>query len=105
MISKNKEYYTISEVADHFQIAPSVLRYWETQFKHLKPKKVRKRRYYTKKDIAMVKRIYDLLYIQKMTIEGAIREMDIQKENNNAKENILLEIKKDLNNILNDLKE
>jgi DNA-binding transcriptional MerR regulator len=103
MAEGKKEYYTISEVADRMAIAASVLRYWETQFRQLRPKKVRKRRYYTGRDIELVERIHELLYTDKMTIEGARLELEKQSEKIAKRNNILLEIKKDLNNILDDL--
>lgn len=109
MMDGKKNYYTISEVAENFNIAASVLRYWETQFKQLKPKKMRKRRYYTMKDIELVKRIYELLYERRMTIDGARKELSEQSinkcihVNDDNKDKILLEIKKDLSNILEDL--
>lgn len=96
---QKKQYYTISEVAEYFNIASSVLRYWETQFKQLKPKKVQKRRYYTSKDISVVEAIYKLLYVHKMTIEGARQELLKSRTN----DHILLEIKKELRIILDDL--
>ncbi len=103
MLGEKKEYFTIGEVAELMSIAASVLRYWETQFKVLRPKKVRKRRYYTRRDIELVKRIHNLLYEQKMTIDGARKELENQEEKIDKRNNILLEIKKDLYNILDDL--
>ena len=67
-----KLYYSISEVADMFGVEPHVLRYWESEFKQLGPKKNRAgRRIYRKSDIATLKRIHFLLKDKKYTIEGA----------------------------------
>ena len=53
-----------------------VLRYWETEFTELKPQKNRAgNRIYKEKDIKLIKRIIDLLYNQKYTIEGARQKL------------------------------
>lgn len=68
----SKLYYSIGEVADLFDVNRSLLRYWEGEFKQLKPrKKGRGSRLYTKEDILLINRIYDLLKTKGYTIEGA----------------------------------
>lgn len=65
---------TISEVADDLQIPQHVLRFWETKFPQVKPlKRGGGRRYYRPEDIALLRRISDLLYIQGYTIRGVQR--------------------------------
>ena len=64
-------YFGISEVAQMCQLENHVIRYWEKQFPMLSPQKRKGRRYFTKKDLLMVKQIKDLLYVQGFTIEGA----------------------------------
>lgn len=65
---------TISEVADDLQIPQHVLRFWETKFPALKPlKRGGGRRYYRPEDIALLRRISDLLYTQGYTIKGVQR--------------------------------
>lgn len=67
-----KLYYSIGEVSEMTGLDPHVLRYWETEFEQLKPKKNRAgRRVYMYEDIEMVKRIQFLLREEKYTIEGA----------------------------------
>ncbi len=67
-----KLYYSISEVADMFGVEPHVLRYWESEFRHLAPKKNRAgRRIYRQSDIRTLKKIHFLLKERKYTIEGA----------------------------------
>lgn len=67
-----KLYYSISEVADMTELEPHVLRYWETEFEALRPKKNRAgNRVYTERDIEIVRRIRHLLRDEKYTIEGA----------------------------------
>jgi DNA-binding transcriptional MerR regulator len=65
---------TISEVADDLKIPQHVLRFWETKFPQLKPlKRGGGRRYYRPEDVALLKRISDLLYTQGYTIKGVQR--------------------------------
>lgn len=65
---------TISEVADDLHIPQHVLRFWETRFSQVKPlKRGGGRRYYRPDDIALLKRISDLLYTQGYTIKGVQR--------------------------------
>lgn len=65
---------TISEVAEDLHIPQHVLRFWETKFPQLKPlKRGGGRRYYRPEDIALLRRISDLLYTQGYTIKGVQR--------------------------------
>jgi len=65
---------TISEVADELHIPQHVLRFWETKFPLVKPlKRGGGRRSYRPDDIALLRRISDLLYIQGYTIKGVQR--------------------------------
>ncbi|MGE5176460.1 MAG: MerR family transcriptional regulator [Hyphomicrobiales bacterium] len=71
-----KLYYSISEVSDLVGVKPHVLRYWETQFKMLRPKKGRGgARMYKKRDIEILFDIKQLLYDQRFTIAGARRKI------------------------------
>lgn len=65
---------TISEVADELHIPQHVLRFWETKFPQVRPlKRGGGRRYYRPDDIALLRRISDLLYTQGYTIRGVQR--------------------------------
>src|SRR5579875_3154982 len=65
---------TISEVADELQIPQHVLRFWETKFPQVHPlKRGGGRRYYRPDDIALLRRISGLLYVQGYTIKGVQR--------------------------------
>ncbi len=67
-----KLYYSIAEVSNITGLKPYVLRYWETEFRELKPAKNRAgNRIYKKSDIRIIFLIKRLLYQQKYTIEGA----------------------------------
>lgn len=71
-ILKQKLYYSISEVSELFQLNASSLRYWETEFSHINPRKNKKGdRFYTAEDIKKLQLIYFLLRQRKYTIEGA----------------------------------
>lgn len=67
-----KLYYSIGEVSELTGLEQHVLRYWESEFEELTPRKNRAgRRVYTDEDIAMVRRVHHLLKEEKYTIEGA----------------------------------
>ena len=67
-----KYYYTIGEVSNLLNVKPHVIRYWESEFTWIKPKKNSGRiRKYSEKQVLLLRKIYDLLYNQRYTIEGA----------------------------------
>lgn len=71
-----KLYYSISEVSELTGLAPHVLRYWESEFDELHPKKNRAgNRVYTDDDIQTLRRIHSLLKDDKYTLEGARQAM------------------------------
>jgi DNA-binding transcriptional MerR regulator len=68
----DKLYFKIGEVSDLLGVEPYVLRYWETEFTTLSPKKSGTgHRLYRRKDVELLLRIKHLLYEKKFTIEGA----------------------------------
>jgi DNA-binding transcriptional MerR regulator len=76
MKSSQKLYYSIGEVSDLIKVKPHVLRYWETQFPVLSPKKNRAgNRTYRVRDIKLLVAIRSLLYERKYTIAGARRKL------------------------------
>ena len=65
---------TISEVSAELDIQQHVLRFWESKFSQVKPlKRGGRRRYYRPEDIALLRRIRDLLYTEGYTIRGVQR--------------------------------
>ena len=63
---------TISEVADELDVQQHVLRFWETKFSQVKPlTRGGGRRYYRPEDIAVLKKVYHILYKEGYTIKGA----------------------------------
>lgn len=62
---------TISEVSEELDVPQHVLRFWEGKFSQVRPlKRGGGRRYYRPEDIALLKRIRDLLYSEGYTIKG-----------------------------------
>ncbi len=67
-----KKYFTIGEVADDLGVATSLIRFWESEFDIIKPKKNRKgNRQFTKEDIKNVKLIFHLVKEKGYTLQGA----------------------------------
>ena len=92
MAKKKKElpsklYYSISEVAEHTDIKAHVLRYWESEFPTLKPRKTRTgARRYRQPDIDEILAIKDLLYQEGYKIAGAVKmRRQAKKAASNAK--------------------
>jgi len=72
----NKLYFRIGEVAKLAGVKPYVLRYWETEFPSIEPKKTgTNHRLYRRKDVETVLEIKRLLYDQRFTIEGARKHL------------------------------
>ena len=115
---KNKDSYkTISEVVKLLNInnqntnnQSHTLRYWETQFKQIKPIKIKNRRYYDNKNINILLKIQYLLKNQGMTINGVKKILDSNNLDIDDKEkkiinsfNIKFRINK-INNLIRNLK-
>jgi DNA-binding transcriptional MerR regulator len=102
-----KLFYSISEVAEMFHVNQSNLRFWEKEFKQLKPKRNTKgTRFYSPDDISVIKSIFYLVNEQKLTLEGAKRKLS-QKKDAVAKQSEVVErlklIRKELMGISNAL--
>ena len=102
-----KLYYTIGEVAKAFDVNTSFIRFWESEFSVIKPKKNAKgNRYFTKDDIKNIELIYHLVKERGYTLEGAkthlktnnkdtLENFDIIRKLNKVK-SALLELKANL---------
>ena len=104
-----KLYYSISEVRQITDLKQYVLRYWETEFPQLKPKKNNAgNRKYRKSDLKTINLIKDLLYNKKFTIEGARQYLAKKNDKSSTslkdRKNILNEIKFEIEDILNFIK-
>ena len=104
-----KRYYSIGEVSQLFGVKPSVLRFWEENFKELRPRKSGGgKRLYTQDDIKVIERIYHLTREEGYTLEGAEKALKQHTEQElvwNAQESSLFHqrlsrIQRKLKNIL-----
>jgi DNA-binding transcriptional MerR regulator len=114
----DKLYFRIGEVASLVGVEAYVLRYWETEFSALTPKKSGTgHRLYRRKDVELLLRIKHLLYEKRFTIEGARQHLhdeaktvsaqkkrapraEPQQQRSLFSEDPLPEIRKELNEIL-----
>ncbi|MBF1438899.1 MerR family transcriptional regulator [Hoylesella nanceiensis] len=90
-MNKNlKLYYSIGEVAKMFDINESTLRYWESEFPHLKPKTNSKNvRQYTEKDIEQIKVIYNLVKVRGFKLAAARKMLNENRKNVDKSADIL----------------
>ncbi len=100
----DKKYFSISEVSDLCSVKQHTLRFWENEFKELKPiTRKGNRRYYQKRDIQMIKKIQALLYEEGLTISGVKRNLSSTK-NNNSTNDFSGKIVEDLEKLLKAIK-
>lgn len=105
-LNKNKDlkmYYSISEVAEMFDVNETLLRYWEKEFPNIKPNKVgRGIRQYTKDDIEQVRLVHHLVKERGMTLQGA---RDAIKHDKHGMTNRKVEVIERLKSIRSELQE
>ena len=113
--SDTKLYYSISEASALTHIKAHVLRYWETQFKMLRPRKNKAgNRMYKKRDLKLILMIKELLYDQGFTISGAKKKLNDEKDairdqmeftfGDVDRAAVLLEMRRELEGLLKELK-
>ena len=74
-------YYSIQEVADHFAVNISAIRFWEKEFDNVNPKKTAGgTRQYTKDDVKQLEIVYHLVKEKGLKIEGARQELKSKKD-------------------------
>lgn len=99
-LSAEKLFYRISEVSQITGIKPYILRYWESEFPFLSPRKNRGGwRLYQKKDIETIISIKDMLYKDRYTIAGVKRRLS-RNNINGGNSNLIKRVKKELREIL-----
>lgn len=82
----DKLYFKIGEVSELLGVEPYVLRFWETEFPVLQPKKSGTgHRLYRRKDVELLLRIKHLLYEKRYTIEGARQSLQAEGRGNKTK--------------------
>ena len=81
VVIPNKLYFRIGEVAELAGVEPHVLRFWQSAFPQLAPRKSGTgQRLYRRKEVELVLLIKDLLYRQRFTIEGARKHLEAQTQ-------------------------
>ena len=104
-ISTDRLFYKIGDISNIADIEPHVLRYWESEFPFLKPRKNKTgQRIYTRKELELVLKIKNLLYKEKYTIAGVRKKFgnNTLRKNSVSMETIH-EVKKRLKEILDTL--
>jgi len=82
-----RRYFSIGEVADKFGVATSLIRFWESEFSTIRPKKNRKgNRQFTKNDVENIRLVYHLVKERGFTLNGA-KEM-LKSESNELQDKI-----------------
>jgi len=95
-----KLFYKIGEISQIAGLKPFVLRFWETEFPSLYPKKSEGgQRVYTKKELELVLEIKKLLYKEGLTIPGARKRLEERKPLKEIPQNTLGVVKKELEEI------
>lgn len=96
-MNQEQKKYKIGQAAEMLGLETYVLRFWETEFSQLRPKRSSKgQRYYTSEHLVLLRRIKKLLYEDKLTIDGArmrLEEQDIRSGALKEIKNDLLQIK------------
>jgi DNA-binding transcriptional MerR regulator len=82
-----KRYYSIGEVAKAFKVQPSLLRFWEKEFKEIQPKKKSSgTRKYTPEMVRTLQFIHHLVKEKGMTLEGAKKQLHLQATGDSKQE-------------------
>ena len=99
-----KKYFTIGEVAAEFGVATSLIRFWESEFDTIKPKKNRKgNRQFTKSDVEHIRLIYHLVKERGFTLQGAKEMLKNDAGTIQSKIDTIKSLK-DVRNFLSELK-
>jgi len=101
------KYYTIGEVSRMLDVKPYVLHFWEQQFPQLRPGRgPNNRRRYRPKEIGIIRRIRQLLWVERYTIEGARQRLEQESRGTDTPRNtaafrqVISEIKTGLSDAL-----
>ena len=102
----NKLYFKIGEVSEITGMEPYVIRYWESEFKSIKPSRTQSnQRVYRRKDVESILEIKRMLYEEKLTIAGARRKLQDKKVQDKKQLDLDFTVKKDHRDNLAILKE
>ena len=98
--NEKRLYYSIQEVADHFAVNVSLLRFWEKEFDNIRPRKTTGgTRQFTREDIQQVEIVFHLVKEKGMTLDGARQTLKTKKDDETKRVEAiarLTEIKKEL---------
>jgi DNA-binding transcriptional MerR regulator len=76
-----KKYYSIGDVAEIFNVATSLIRFWESEFEIIKPHKNKKgNRVYTKEDIESIRMVYYYVKEKGYTLQGAKEVLKVDRQ-------------------------
>ena len=98
----DKLYFKIGEVSQISGLPSHVLRFWESEFKKIKPRRTASgQRSYTQKDVAMILEIKHLLHDKKFTIEGARKYLNSRTRSETGDKSMLQDVQRELISIRN----
>jgi DNA-binding transcriptional MerR regulator len=101
-IPEDKRFFRIGEVSRIIGVEPYVLRYWESEFPQIRPLRAdSNQRTYQRKDLETIMEIKRLLYEEKMTIEGAKRQLKQKGASAGSMRSVLSDVERELKEILN----
>tara|TARA_B100000989_G_scaffold274857_1_gene233973 strand:- start:42 stop:365 length:324 start_codon:yes stop_codon:yes gene_type:complete len=104
VLNQEKKYFSITEVAEICKVKAHTLRFWEKEFKDLKPiTRKGNRRYYQNDDIQLIKQIYYLLHEEGLTIAGAKRNL-ISSDKEQKQDSRIQSMLADLESLLTEIK-
>lgn len=90
-----KKYFTIGEVAKKLGVATSLIRFWESQFTFISPKKNKKgNRKFTQEDLKKIKLVYHLVKEKGYTLQGAQEHIKNHKETISTDAEMITSLKK-----------
>lgn len=92
---ERKLYFSLKEVARHFDVNTSLLRFWEKEFDIIRPRKtVGGTRQYTREDINDIEVVYHLVKEKGMTLEGARQELNRKFDDTEQKIEVIKRLEK-----------
>ena len=101
-IPEDRRFFRIGEVSRIIGVEPYVLRYWETEFPQIRPRRAdSNQRTYQRKDLEAIMEIKRLLYDDKMTIQGAKKQLKQKMVSAASMKSALSDVERELKEILN----
>lgn len=102
---KDKLFYTISEVSEELKVSQPTLRFWEREFKQVKPHRtLNGQRRYTKEDVEVLRKIKALTHERGLTLSGAKKILRGAYNDLPEQKDIAIDTLQELKTFLSDLK-